>query len=130
MKYVEYLLAAFTIKASGASLVRQIYTLSSGFQLSISPKANTVPIPGISTSSRGNPNPTMGVISVTRNLSCNNKMISPTLTGLLPIYFIMLYTHNPLSSQEATRWSSTSNQKNTVFISYARVDSDAATRAA
>ena len=55
-------------------------------------------------------------------------MISPTLTGLLPIYFIMLYTHNPLSSQEATRWSSTSNQKNTVFISYARVDSDAATR--
>ena len=77
----DYLLAAFTINASGASLLRQIYTISSGFQLSISPKAIIVPIQGISTSSRGNPKPPIGVISVTRNLSCNNKMISPTLTG-------------------------------------------------
>jgi hypothetical protein len=100
MEYLEYLLAAVTINASGASLVRQIYAISSGFQLSISPKAHTVPIPGISTSSRDNPKPPKGVISVTRNLSCNNKMISPTLTGLLPIYFIILYTHNPLPSND------------------------------
>ncbi len=64
MEYVKYLLAAFTINASGASLIRQIYTIASGFQLSISPKANTVPVRGILTSSRGNPKPPMGVISV------------------------------------------------------------------
>jgi hypothetical protein len=34
MDYVEYLLAAFTVNALDASLARQIYTISSGFQLS------------------------------------------------------------------------------------------------